>query len=83
MVQPGDPNLGSTTTSTLVTITVEDVNDNKPEFNSPVYTATVLENMQDGVPVTLTGTTTTMSVSDKDQVSVKLHAQNNTRRFNV
>ncbi|CAC5393753.1 CDH23 [Mytilus coruscus] len=67
VVKQGSANNGPTTTSTLVTITVEDVNDNKPEFNANTYTAKILENMQDGVPVTLTGVTTTMSVSDKDQ----------------
>lgn len=67
-MKQGSANHGPTTTSTLVTITVEDINDNKPEFNANTYTAKILENMQDGVPVTLTGVTTTMSVSDKDQV---------------
>ncbi|KAL4239415.1 hypothetical protein ACF0H5_000230 [Mactra antiquata] len=57
------------TATTLVTITVEDVNDNGPIFNSPTYEAFILENMQDGVPITFNGpgSISVMNASDLDQ----------------
>lgn len=57
----------------MVTIKVEDINDNPPRFNSPSYTASILENMQEGVPITFTGpgSITYMNVSDVDQVKLK------------
>lgn len=61
-------NYGNTTATTLVTISVSDVNDNTPTFNHLNYTATIQENMQSGVPVIFTANTI-MSVNDIDQVS--------------
>ncbi|XP_060559817.1 cadherin-23-like isoform X2 [Ruditapes philippinarum] len=57
------------TATTLVTITVKDVNDNTPQFNSPTYEAFILENMQEGVPITFNGpgSISFMNVSDIDQ----------------
>ncbi|XP_055876010.1 cadherin-23-like isoform X3 [Biomphalaria glabrata] len=52
VVPPGQINKGSTTATTLVTITVRDVNDNSPIFSQSTYNATILENMPIGVPVT-------------------------------
>lgn len=69
IVHPGDFNIGNITATTLVTITVQDINDNPPTFTNTSYDATILENMQDGVPVSFIGSTKFMSVSDKDQVS--------------
>jgi len=56
----------------MVTIKIEDINDNMPRFNSPTYTASILENMQEGVPIEFTGPgqITYMNVSDVDQVCV-------------
>ena len=53
-----------------MTITVKDVNDNKPQFNSDKYEAFILENMQEGVPITFNGpgSISFMNVSDIDQV---------------
>lgn len=59
-------NYGNTTATTLVTISVSDVNDNTPTFNHLNYTATIQENMQSGVPVIFTANTI-MSVNDIDQ----------------
>ncbi|XP_078320025.1 cadherin-23-like isoform X2 [Crassostrea virginica] len=59
-------NYGNTTATTLVTISVSDVNDNTPTFNHNNYTATIQENMQNGVPVIFTANTI-MSVNDIDQ----------------
>lgn len=59
-------NYGNTTATTLVTISVSDVNDNTPTFNHLNYTATIQENMQTGVPVIFTANTI-MSVNDIDQ----------------
>ena len=62
-------NNGDTTATTLVTITVRDVNDNAPTFSeSDNYQASVLENMQQDVPLTFTGDTTLMKIVDIDQV---------------
>ncbi|KAK3582014.1 hypothetical protein CHS0354_039681 [Potamilus streckersoni] len=69
VVPTGQVNMGVTTATTLVTITVIDVNDNSPNFNSPWYNATILENMQQGVPITFTTPFTIMNVSDIDQGS--------------
>ena len=66
-------NYGNTTATTLVTISVSDVNDNTPTFNHNNYTATIQENMQNGVPVIFTANTI-MSVNDIDQVSQGHHS---------
>ncbi|XP_041364064.1 cadherin-related family member 1-like [Gigantopelta aegis] len=55
------PNGSSTTT---VTITVKDLDDNSPIFNNGHYTGNITENTPAGIPVTLE---TNMTVSDKDQ----------------
>ncbi|XP_050394981.1 cadherin-23 isoform X6 [Patella vulgata] len=65
IVPANQVNNGLTTASTLVTITVEDVNDNSPVFNKINYKAQILENMQNGVPVTFVNDV--MRVSDIDQ----------------
>ncbi|KAL3875780.1 hypothetical protein ACJMK2_033697 [Sinanodonta woodiana] len=69
VVPPGQVNTGVTTATTLVTITVIDINDNSPMFNSLSYNATILENMQQGVPITFIAPFTIMNVSDIDQGS--------------
>ncbi|XP_052266459.1 cadherin-23-like isoform X2 [Dreissena polymorpha] len=55
-----------TTAVTLVTIKVDDVNDNSPTFPLRVYQASILENMQEGVPITF-NSPAVMNVSDIDQ----------------
>lgn len=65
------PQLGNTTVTTTVTITVLDLNDNPPEFSSPSFTATIKENSPPGVSLTLLSKAQIM-VSDKDQVCVGL-----------
>ncbi|XP_035824585.1 cadherin-23 [Aplysia californica] len=65
IVPPEQVNNGETTATTLVTITVRDVNDNAPTFSQNNYKATILENMQQNVPVGFEGNI--MRVSDIDQ----------------
>uniref|UniRef100_A0A2C9M654 Cadherin domain-containing protein n=1 Tax=Biomphalaria glabrata TaxID=6526 RepID=A0A2C9M654_BIOGL len=50
-----------------VTITIEDVDDNEPQFNSKSYDAIVAENTPNGVPIILSST---MRVEDIDQVNL-------------
>ena len=72
LVPAGQVNRGATSATTLVTITVRDVNDNAPVFSETNYRATILENMQKDVPVAFQGNI--MRVSDLDQVfSFKLN----------
>lgn len=63
VIQPGKQQGGETTATTQVSITVQDINDNAPQFAQSVYYATVLENTPRGVPITVKGT---IKVSDKD-----------------
>lgn len=56
----------------MVTVKVEDINDNAPQFNSHIYEATILENMQEGVPINFNGSVSFMNVSDVDQVRKKM-----------
>ncbi|KAK3090257.1 hypothetical protein FSP39_010440 [Pinctada imbricata] len=60
---------GNTSATTLVTVTVSDINDNAPQFSSVQYEATIPEHMDDGVPIKFIGANTILSVSDKDQGS--------------
>ena len=66
VVPAGQVNNGATSATTLVTITVRDINDNTPTFSNTSYDATILENMQNNVPITFMGGV--MRVSDADQV---------------
>ncbi|KAL8569615.1 hypothetical protein ACOMHN_057182 [Nucella lapillus] len=65
MEAAGQAQYGKTSASTQVSITVQDVNNNSPQFANHVYYATVQENTPEGVPVTINQTIT---VLDKDQV---------------
>ena len=56
------------TATATVTIIVEDVNDNGPEFDKSVYEANVMENTQVGLPISFHGAKTSVIVKDKDQV---------------
>ncbi|ESO87057.1 hypothetical protein LOTGIDRAFT_154544 [Lottia gigantea] len=58
-------NNGDTVATTLVTVTVQDINDNQPAFDSSNYQASILENMQNGVPIEFQ--TGTMRCSDVDE----------------
>lgn len=60
------PQLGNVTANTLVTITVMDVNDKAPTFNRKSYVASVLENMQKGMPISFTKGNI-MTVYDRDE----------------
>ncbi|BFZ03616.1 hypothetical protein BsWGS_06655 [Bradybaena similaris] len=62
---PTSPNPNNES-STQVSITVTDVNDNPPEFTADNFTAVVLENTPAGVPIT---TTSVIEVVDRDQGS--------------
>ena len=58
------------TATASVTIIVDDVNDNAPEFNNPntPYQATIQENSEEKVSITFTTPVKTMTVKDNDQV---------------
>ncbi|KAL8565515.1 hypothetical protein ACOMHN_049491 [Nucella lapillus] len=64
VIQPGKQQGGKTTATTQVSITVDDINDNAPQFQQNVYYARVQENTPRGVPITVNGT---IKVSDKDR----------------
>lgn len=55
------------TAGAVVFVTIEDVNDNVPEFDQPSYSLTLLENSPDGAVVFKA------TVTDKDQVDFLLH----------
>ncbi|KAK3091254.1 hypothetical protein FSP39_018308 [Pinctada imbricata] len=55
---------GKNTSTTLITINVEDVNDNKPEFSSSHYDAHVMEGTA-SIPITINGSG--IKLQDKDQ----------------
>ena len=57
---------GDNQTTTVVSITVLDVNDHSPTFSAHLYNASVKENTPDGVPITLE---TVIDVFDGDQVN--------------
>ncbi|XP_053381728.1 protocadherin Fat 4-like [Mercenaria mercenaria] len=58
-------NYGITTTSTNVTVTVQDIDDNPPDISESSYYATVAENTPEDVPIKLN---TTIVVTDIDQI---------------
>ena len=57
--------LPTNSSTETVTITVRDINDNVPTFNSTHYNGSILENTPAGIPVDLQ---TDMNVYDIDQV---------------
>ena len=60
-VVASDGGTPSLSTSTLVTVTVTDVNDNPPMFSSSLYTLTIPESAGEG------GVVGTVQVSDRDE----------------
>ena len=59
-----------TTATAAITIQILDVNDKTPMFNRRVYEATVLENAQTHIPITLLPIGTDIIVTDHDKVCV-------------
>ncbi|ESO89125.1 hypothetical protein LOTGIDRAFT_154208 [Lottia gigantea] len=55
----------NSSTITDYTITIKDINDNRPNFTASRYQATIEENMPEQIPLQFTGMD--MSVEDKDQ----------------
>ena len=64
---------GKTTATAVVTIRILDVNDESPIFNHRVYEATVLENAQAHIPITLQPHGVEMIVKDHDKVCLLLY----------
>ncbi|XP_055954484.1 cadherin-23 [Patella vulgata] len=53
IIPAGQNNTGITWSTTSVSITVTDINDNRPVFTKPVYHASVAENSPKGIPLTM------------------------------
>ncbi|KAK6170817.1 hypothetical protein SNE40_019119 [Patella caerulea] len=53
IIPPDQINTGITWSTTSVSITVTDINDNRPVFTKPVYHASVAENSPTGIPLTM------------------------------
>lgn len=62
-----DGNFTNATSSARVTVTVTDVNDNRPVFEKPFYEATVVENTPQGAPLSMEST---IRIADIDQVGL-------------
>ena len=67
MTPPGTVQHGNTTTTTQVTIIVDDIDDNRPVFNEASFHGTLKENSAADIPVTFV---TKINVTDADYVSI-------------
>jgi hypothetical protein len=67
VVTAGQVQNGNTSTTTKLSVTVIDINNNRPQFGAATYLATVKENMPRGVPLEVTPA---INVTDIDQVII-------------
>ncbi|ESP03941.1 hypothetical protein LOTGIDRAFT_230236 [Lottia gigantea] len=68
VIPNGQINYGQAWSTTDLSITLIDVNDNEPTFTQPLYTASIAENSPKGVPLTMSNGQL-IEVSDADQTS--------------
>ena len=82
-IQASDYGIPSQSSPTVVNVTIQDINNHNPEFDSPVYRFPIFENIPVGSRLFPVSATDPDTVNITYQITVNAYDANNTRLFSI